>query len=98
MPRTNNSCEGYNSRLSRRVVISHPNIYELIKVLKIEHANKAAFLMQIDAGHCPQKKRKLDQDIDDHLEKIGLSYMLCDIDLPRYLLSCGQTVRGNFIL
>ena len=45
-PRTNNGYEGYKSRLSRRVVISHPNIYELITILNQEHANKAAFLVQ----------------------------------------------------
>ena len=95
-PRTTNGCEGYNSRLSRRVVISHPNIYELITILKQEHANKAAFLVQLEAGHCPQKKRKLDKLVDERIRQCGLSYMLCEISMKDYLCNCGDVLRSDF--
>ena len=95
-PRTNNGCKGYNSRLSRRVVISHPNIYELITILKQEHANKAAFLVQLEAGHCPQKKRKLDKLVDERIRQYGLSYMLCEMNMKDYLCNCGDVLRSDF--
>ena len=37
--RTNNNCEGYNSRLAKTVK-SHLNIYRLILLLKSENANR----------------------------------------------------------
>ena len=80
----------------RRVVISHPNIYELITILKQEHANKAAFLVQLEAGHCPQKKRKLDKLVDERIRQCGLSYMLCEMNMKDYLCNCGDVLRSDF--
>ena len=97
-PRTNNGCEGYNSRLSRRVVISHPNIYELITILKQEHDNKSAFLVQLEDGHCPQKKRKLDRFVDQRIRQCGLSSMLYVIwiIMKDYLFNCGDVLWSDF--
>ena len=47
IPRTNNNCEGYNSRLAKRAVKSHLNIYELNLLFKSENANKEAHLLQL---------------------------------------------------
>ena len=66
-PRTNNRCEGYNRRLYRRVVISHPNINEMITILMQEHVNKAAFLIQLEAVHCLHKKSKFNRFVDQFI-------------------------------
>ena len=93
LPRTNNSCKGYISRLSRRAMNAHLNIFELIKVLKHEHINKAVSILQLEAGHCNKKKRKLDRDIAQRLREYGLSYLVCDMDIETYLLKCGDVAR-----
>ena len=36
VPLTNNNCDGYNSRLSKRAQKSHPNIYALIVLFRDE--------------------------------------------------------------
>ena len=98
---TNNGCEVYNSRISRRVVISHPNIYELNTILKQEHDNKAAFrcncrLTTAGWAYCPQKKRKLDKLVDERIRQCGLSYMLCEMNMKDYLCNCGDVLRSDF--
>ena len=56
--RTNNICEGYNSRLDKRTGKKHLNIYELILVFKSEQINKEAYILQIDGGQQSAKRRR----------------------------------------
>lgn len=91
-PRTNNTCEGYNNRLSKRAVITHPSIFALIKLLREEQSNKIAYIAQIDGGNKREKRRKIHIQTDDNL---GLSYMLCEIDIATYIYKCAEAVRGN---
>ena len=96
VPRTNNNCEGYNSRLKKRACKAHLNIYELILLFKDEHANKEAYLLQINEGHRPAKRRRKYDDLDKNLAKLGLEYMLCEKDMPTYLSACGHLLSGYF--
>ena len=73
-------------------VISHLNIYEVITILKQEHANKAAFQVQLEAGHCPQKKRKLDKFVDQRMRECGLSYMLYVTEVMFFGLNLSNVV------
>ena len=50
MPRTNNKCEGYNSRLSKRAQKSHLNIYALIVLFRDEQLNKKEHILQLEGG------------------------------------------------
>ena len=57
--RTNNTCEGYNSKLNRAVRKKHPNIYELIKVLQVEEASTRLMIHQTESGEPPKKRRNM---------------------------------------
>ena len=48
--RTNNKCEGYNSRLAKRALKANLNVYELILLFKEEQINKEATLLQLEGG------------------------------------------------
>ena len=58
IPRTNNHCEGYTSRLAKQAVISHLDIYELILLFKSENDNKEAQLLQLEGGQKQSKSRR----------------------------------------
>ena len=59
-PRTNNFCEGYNSRLRKRAANSHLNIFELIMVLQKEQIHPETLIMQKEDEIQPAKKQKRD--------------------------------------
>ena len=65
--RTNNICEGYNSRLAKRAGKNHLNIYELILVFKSEQINKEAYILQLDGGQQAAKRRKRYDEIDSSI-------------------------------
>jgi hypothetical protein len=94
-PRTNNSCEGYNSRLSKRAMKPHLNIYELILLFKSENANKEAHLLQIESEQKQTKRRRVRED-RDKLFQLGLDYVTCNRSMAAYLSACGAVLAGTF--
>ena len=67
--RTNNVCEGYNSRLKKRCSKPHLSIFEMIMVLQKEH-------IHIENGQQPLKKQKRDETTNSRLYNYGLKYDL----------------------
>ncbi|XP_041369798.1 uncharacterized protein LOC121383769 [Gigantopelta aegis] len=94
-PRTNNNCEGYNSRLAKRAVKSHLNIYELILLFKSENANKEAYLLQMEGGQKPRNSRRTEED-KHKLFQLGLEYVTCTRDTASYLSACSGVLSGTF--
>ena len=91
--RTSNNCEGYNSRLGKRAMRPHLNIYHLILVIKDEESNKRVYMMQVVTQHPIAKRRRKVQETD---QKYGLEYMLCERGMASYLSACGGSVAGFF--
>ena len=91
--RTNNSCEGYNSRLAKRALQPHMNIYVLIRLFQAEQVNKEAYILQLESGQQPVKRRKQYSQVDNDLVKYGLEYMSFDRDLYSYLSVCSHAVN-----
>ena len=50
VPRTNKSCEGYNSRLAKRALQLHLNIYAVIRLFQAEQINKEAYILLLESG------------------------------------------------
>ena len=94
IPRTNNNCEGYNSKLAKRAVKSHLNIYELILLFKSENANKEAHLLQLEGGQKPRKSRHIVED-KHKLFQLGLEYATCTRDTASSLSACGGVLSGT---
>ena len=90
-----NICEYCNSRLTKRAVKSHLNIYKLILLFKSENANKEAHLLQMVGG---QKPRKSGHTVEDKhkLFQLGLEYVTCILDMASYLSTCDGVLSGKF--
>ena len=97
IPRTNNNCEGYNNRLAERCGKPHLNIYELLLVLKDEHSNKTAHMLQVETQQPSLKRRKKTVDTDQRLHQYGLEYVTCEREMASYLSACGGAVSGTYI-
>ncbi|XP_071132952.1 uncharacterized protein [Mytilus edulis] len=57
-PRTTNHLEGWHSKLKKHVTHAHPNIFELIKLLKHEEAFNAMTMIQYAGGKRAAPKKK----------------------------------------
>ncbi len=57
-PRTNNHVEGWHSRLKKVVGKAHPNIYELVEVIKSEDSIAAMKIGQLTAGATQAPRRR----------------------------------------
>lgn len=75
--RTNNYCEGFNSKASKLVSKSHPNFYALVSHLKTLEAEAHIKIVQINFGHAPAKKRKKAyyEKFNEHYELISKRYV-----------------------
>ena len=92
VPRTNNDCEGYNSRLAKRALKSHLMVYELILLFRGQQLNKEAYILQIEGGQQPAKRRLRYDHVDSKLPQYGLEYITCERDLHSYFSACSHSV------
>jgi MULE transposase-like protein/FLYWCH-type zinc finger protein len=61
LPKTNNTCEGFNHALSNLIGASHPTIYKLIDGLKSEQALTELKMNQFMAGNIAPSNKKYSQ-------------------------------------
>ncbi|XP_067676836.1 uncharacterized protein [Haliotis asinina] len=80
VPRTNSNCEVYKSRLAKRAVESHLNLFELVLLYKDEKSNKVAYIPQLQSEQRPPKRRRV-EDENSQLYKLGLQYMMSCLDV-----------------
>ena len=57
-PRTNNFCEGWNSRFQHLVGHKHPTIWRLIRALQLDCASSSVAIAQADLGNPPSRRVK----------------------------------------
>ena len=94
VPRTNNDCEGYNSRLAKRALKPHLNVCELILLFRDEQLNRETYILQIEGGQQPAKCRRRYDHVDSKLHQYGLEYITCERDFHSYLSACSHYVSG----
>ena len=89
-PRTNNSVEGWHSKLSKVSARNHPNLYEVIKLFKREQASVEVKVARLTAGgRAPQMRRaaiKMDERIREMKRRLDEGE--CSID--EYLTAIGR--------
>lgn len=69
-PRTTNHLEGWHSKLNRAVMKAHPNLFEIINILKKEQAANEVKLLQLEGGAQPPSKKRKYKIIDDRLSSL----------------------------
>lgn len=86
-PRTNNHVEGWHSRLKRIVDKPHPNIFEIVDVIKREQATMEMKWEQYAAGATqpPRKKRYVQRD--EKIRKLFERFQNGESSLAEYLSS-----------
>ena len=57
-PRTNNLCEGWNSRFSSMVGFTHPSIRKAIKSIQVETNEASTKILPLNIGNPPRKHTK----------------------------------------
>ena len=62
-PHTNNSAEGWHSKIHKLAGKAHPNIYEAVELYKPEQTATEVNLMQLAAGGLPVRRRKYQRHI-----------------------------------
>ena len=92
VPHTKNDCERYNSRPAKPALKPHLNVYELILLFRDEQLNKEAYILQIEVGQQPAKRRSRYDHVDSKLHQYGLEYIACERDLHSYLSACSHSV------
>ena len=68
----------------------------MITILMQERANRTVLLIQLEAGHCSQKKYKFNRFVDHLICQCGLSYMLGDMDMKDYLFNSSGVLPSDF--
>ena len=95
--RTNNTCEGYNSKLNRAVSKKHPNIYELIKVRQVEEESTRLMIHQTESGEPPKKRRNFYTKENSKLLLFLEEYKNGPRPIKMYLKSVGHFVETGEI-
>ena len=96
-PRTNNLCEGWNSRFSSMVGFTHPSIWKAIKSIQVETNEASTNILQSNIGNPPRKhtKRMYIQQ-QQRLRQLCLDYWNAEVDLPNFLRGIGHNIHiGN---
>ena len=69
-PRTNNHLEGWHHHLNQTIRHSHPNIFELITVLKSFEATNIRRMAQSDLGAPGLKRKRKYVELDNRLSRL----------------------------
>ena len=110
IPRTNNTCEGWNRRWNTLIGKTHPNIYEFIEGLKKEERYADAQRRLVELGEEPpnKKRRQLayDRNISNLVARFQVTIDAQDVenedDDPwetgylKYLRQVGHSARSIF--
>lgn len=91
--RTNNSCEGWHSRINRIIKKESPNIFELIKFMREEQACTEAQIEHISRGEAPRKRRKYLR-INDRIQALKNQYQQVLIDEQEFLRRISYCLKG----
>jgi hypothetical protein len=94
LPRTNNSVEGYNSRVGK-VFPTHPHIYRFIELLRFEHVFQQHKAEETFV-HVRQR-RKITDKIDAELALLVEQHAKGEITDLQLAISCGKAVKIKLV-
>ena len=83
--RTNNHIEGWHSKLKKVVGKAHPNVFELVRIFKIEQAATSVKLAQLAAGARPPSQARWTIEKNKNIEELKTQFSNNTISLEQYL-------------
>ena len=75
METTNNHLEGWHRKFNAVISRLHPNIYQLVDVIKGEQALTDLAAVQLDAGSQPPRRRRKYIAVDQRLKLLKEAYV-----------------------
>ena len=91
-PRTNNHLEGWHNRLKRISRKAHPNLFELVEILKKEQATTEVTIEQlVGGGRIRAKRRKVVQH-EETIKRLNDEFTSGSRSLDSFLTSLSDHV------
>ena len=84
--RTNNHLEGWHNKFNAVISWPHPNIYQLVDVIREEQAVTELTAVQLEAGSQPPRKRRRYTAVDERLAKLKKDYTEGDKTIDQYIV------------
>ena len=80
-------------------ILNHSNtqkkkIPNFCQITPTSYLNKEAYILQIEGGQQPAKRRRRYDHVDSKLHQYGLEYITCERDFHSYFLACSHSVSG----
>ena len=95
-PRTNNICEGWNSKFYHLVNGNHPTIWRLISALKKEEASVATVIAQDAVGVHPKKRvKRVYVDLQRKLKNLCQDVVSNRKTIPEFLSAAGHCINAK---
>jgi hypothetical protein len=92
--RTNNAVEGWHNRLNRAVRRHHPNVLDLVEVLREEQAAIDTTVEAARQGVPPPRRRRKYREIDERLQNLRADFTDGTLNPERFLYLCRNTVHN----
>ena len=89
VPKTNNTCEAWNSRLNALIGKKHPNLFEFLDSLQKEELYAESRRRGVDLGNEPPKKKRKYRQNDIRIERIVRRY-------TEYVAEQGDALEGDW--
>ena len=83
--RTNNHIEGWHSKLKKVVGKAHPNVYEIVEILKREQGVTEITITQLASGAIPPRRGKKSTDKDKRIQELNQRFSEKTITLEEYV-------------
>jgi len=94
--RTTNSLEGWHHRLNQKISKIHPNVFEIITILRSEALYFDNIKQQIDLYMTPKKRMKRYAYLDERIESTVNDYLNQKINVGRCLKNLSYIVKMQF--
>lgn len=88
--RTNNRLEGWHNRLNRLAGRDHPNIYQLVALLKKEEAVSEVKILQLRTGGLPVRKRAKWQRMDRRIKRLQTKFTEGNLSIADFMESVSR--------
>ena len=92
--RTNNHLEGWHRKFNAVISRPHPNIYQLVDVIKGEQALTDLAAVQLDAGSQPPRRRRKYNAIDQRLKLLKEAYVGGEKTIDRYIVGVAYNLSS----
>ena len=93
--RTNNHMEGWHSKLKKVVGKAHPNVFEIVRVFKMEQAAVDVAVAQLLAGARPPVRSRAAIEKDTKIEELKAKFTNNVISMDSFI--CGLSGHTNLL-